>query len=281
MEKKESDEFGSVESTHRLWIYFSNQVQILERARIRALQENAEIWSVITPLLYAIKDSCDSLSLLAQKGKTRDSFVLARTVYESIVNASFIFAKGFEAVERAKQHALQKSYRDTNRELEINSNKLGLEWSGTVDLSKNPDLQSALARYTSKKGREITAWTPETVKEQIEVIDSKYGAKVSTGLQFALMAIYRHASDIGHGTLFGALFSLGLTSPAGPPKSPIELEKHQRENISMLLMMLGLALESLIEILAGELTMPEITIEAHKETQKLKEETWVKANNAT
>lgn len=281
MNKGESEEFGSVESTHRLWIFFSNQVQIFEKARLSAMQEKSEIWSVIIPLLYAIKDSCDSLSLLAQRGKTRDSFVLARTIYESIVNASFILAKGSEAVERAKQHALQKSYRDTNRELKINDKKLNLKWGGTIDLSENAELQAALARFTSKKGREITSWTPETVKEQIEVIDKKYGTGVSTGLQFALMAVYRHASDIGHGTFFGALFSLGLTSPSGAPKSPEELAKHQRQNLSMLLMMIGLSLESLISILAAELALPEIVAEAHKETQSLKKESWTKDDRAT
>jgi hypothetical protein len=123
-----------------------------------------------------------------------------------------------------------------------------LKWNGEVKSDSNPELQAALAEFTSKKGREITSWTPETVQEQIETIDARYGKRISTNLQFALMSIYRHESDIAHGTFFGALFALGLTSPSGPPKSPEELQIHQRQNLSMLLMMLGLATSALIMV---------------------------------
>lgn len=277
MSDKKTDEFGSIEATHRLWLFFNQHIKLLEQARNVVMQQTSELWSVVMPLLYAVIDTSLSISSLAQTGKVRDCFVLSRTDFETIVNICFILAKGDEAAKRAKQHATQKAYRDLNRHLDINGQNLTLKWGGEVKLEENPELQVALAEFTSKKGREITSWTPETVQEQIEIVDSRYGKHVSMNLQFALISIYRHASEIAHGTFFGALFSLGLTSPSGSPKSPVELQDHQRQNLSMLLMMLGLSESALIKVLAEEI--PSLTnqaTESKKSVKELQNESWFK-----
>lgn len=275
MDQKKTGEFGSTETTHRLWLFYAKQVQLLEQARATIMQESAERWVVLVPLLYAAVDTSGSVLSLAQTGKVRDCYVLARTAFETIVNICFICAKGDEAVKRAKNHALQKAYRDLNRELDINGQKLSLKWSGELKLDSNPELQAALAEFTSKKGREVTSWTPETVQEQIKAIDSHYGKSISTNLQFALMAIYRHASDIAHGTFFGALFALGLTSPSGLPETPEKLQNHQRQNLSMLLMMLGAATSALIMVLAEEVSsLANLVAESEKAVSELKDESW-------
>ena len=276
MNQTKQGEFGSTEATHRLWLFFNKQIQLLEQARNAVMQETAERWSVLTPLLYAVVDTGGSISSLAQMGKVRDCFVLSRTAFETIVNICFICAKGDEAVRRARNHAMQKAYRDLSRELDISGQKLILKWKGEVELDRHPELRTALSEFTSKKGREITSWTPETVQGQIEVIDARYGKRVSTNLQFALMSIYRHASEIAHGTFFGALFALGLTTPSGPPKSPEELQNQQRQNLSMLLMMLGLAISALIIVLGEELPLllSQVT-DSEKSVVELKNESWV------
>ena len=270
-------EFGSIEATHRLWQFYAKQTQLLEKARMSVLQEHTERWSVLKPLLYAVVDTSGSILSLAQTGKVRDCFVLARTAFETIVNICFICAKGDKTVQRAKNHALQKAYRDLSRELDISGYKLSVKWNGEINPADNSELQAALAEFTSKKGREITSWTPETVQQQVEVIDSIYGKHVSTRLQFALMSIYRHASEIAHGTFFGALFALGLTSPSGAPKTPEELQNQQRQNLSMLLMMLGLSASTLIIVLAKEkASLTDLVTEAEKEVSELQKESWVK-----
>jgi hypothetical protein len=276
MSQAKKDEFGSIESTHRLWLFFTRQIQLLEQARVSILQENAERWLVLAPLLYAVVDTSGSVLSLAQMGKVRDCFVLARTEFETIVTICFICAKGDGAVRRAKNHALQKAYRDLDRELDIRGQKLLLKWKGEVKLDGNPELQAALAEFTSKKGREITSWTPETVQEQVETIDARYGKRISANLQFALMSIYRHASEIAHGTFFGALFALGLTSPSSPPKSPQELQNHQRQNLCMVLMMLGLATSALIMVLAEEISsFTNLVTESEKAVVELQNESWL------
>lgn len=276
MSQEKTGEFGSIEATHRLWMFFNKQIQLLEQARISVMQESTERWSVLGPLLYAAVDTSGSVLSLAQTSKVRDCYVLARTAFETIINICFICAKGDEAARRAKNHALQKAYRDLSRELDINGKKLTVKWNGEVKRDSNPELQAALDEFTSKKGREITSWTPETIQKQIEIIDTRYGKRISTNLQFALISIYRHASEIAHGTFFGALFALGLTSPSGPPKSPEELQNHQRQNLSMLLMMLGLTTSALIMVLAEEMpSLANLVAESKKAVEELQNESWL------
>ena len=86
--------------------------------------------------------------------------------------------------------------------------KLQVEWQGKVDLSKNPDLENALRKFTNKKGREKRKWTTENIEKGIEIIEKKYGSEVSGNFVFGFTSIYRHASEIIHGTFLGPYFQL-------------------------------------------------------------------------
>ena len=163
---KNMSEFGSVEATHRLRLFFDKQAHLVEQSRSRLMPENEQVWVTIIPLLYSIKDSCDSISFLAERGKTRDCFVLARTVFETIVNVCFISAKGDEGAERAKRHAVQKSYRDLQRELNINGQKLTVAWSGQVDPAADPELQAAAPILQAGKAARLRAGRPRVLKSK-------------------------------------------------------------------------------------------------------------------
>jgi hypothetical protein len=271
--------FGSYEVAQHHWFVLDKHAELLLLAYKILLIKKSDYYDVLAPLLYSIKDSCDSVSFLAQKGKTRDCFVLARTIFETAVNFCFICAKGKDVAERARRHALQKSFRDLFREVDIGNHKLRIEWQGEVDLSTNPELQDALKEFTNKKGREITSWTPETVKEQIDAIDSKFGNRVSGNLQFGLLNIYRHASEIAHGTLFGALFSIGLMSPTGRPKNPQELAIYQGSNISMILLMLIAAINSVLIVLANDLPIKELVDKSEALIDEIRKDGWVRAED--
>lgn len=174
---------------------------------------------------------------------------------------------------------MQKAYRDLHREVEVNQHKLIVQWSGQVDLSSNPELQAAIDEFTTSKGREKRSWTPESVKQRIEALEARYGTKVPAHLQIALLSIYRHASEIAHGTLSGALFALGFTLPSGPPTSPETLANHQRGNITMLLMVLGFSISSLLRVVANELPIEpieDLVTESDTALRELKKEGWAK-----
>lgn len=120
MSDQRQDEFGSVDATYRMWLFFDKHVQLLTQLQSVLEAESCHRWGVLVPLSYSIQDSCKTISLLAPQGKMRDCFVIARMVFETIVNFCFICGEGDEAAARAKAHAMQKTHRDLQREVEIN-----------------------------------------------------------------------------------------------------------------------------------------------------------------
>jgi hypothetical protein len=162
-----------------------------------------------------------------------------------------------------------------NREVQIGDLKLALQWSGEVDLHRDAELKSAIAEFTRRKGGEITHWTPETVEQKIVAIGARYGAEVSGDLLFAYFSIYRHASEIAHGSFFGALFSCGATEPRGAPLSKEDWQHDQRERMSLLLTMLGAATAALLSVLAHELpSLTGLVAKSRQAGAELRKEAW-------
>ena len=72
-----------------------------------------------------------------------------------------------------------------------------------------------------------------------------------TALHWARFAIYRHSSEILHGSLFGALFFFGLTTPTGGPRSLNELHEAIGQQHMLILMATVLALSAVVEVFHG------------------------------
>jgi hypothetical protein len=271
LNENNQDDFGSYEAVKRGLIIFNQQVELSRQAYAILLRQKIDYYDVLAPLLYSINDSCDSIMFLANKGKVRDCYILSRTIFETVVNFCFICTMGRETAEKAKRYVLQKSYRDLHRETETGKLKFLVKWQGEVNSSLVPGLDDAIKEFTSKKGREINEWTPENIQQKINVVEDKFGEKISGNLLFGLVAIYRHASEITHGSLFGALFSVGLTSPSERPKNPQNLAIIMGENIEMLLLMLFGALDSVLLVMATYLPLQEQIDNSKELFRKIKE----------
>lgn len=83
------------------------------------------------------------------------------------------------------------------------------------------------------------------------------------GLSYGLL-LYRHASEIAHGTLYGPLFAWGAMDLSGPPKSIAVIQSFRVDQSRLILMLVGFSLESLIRISAGELGLPHIADSARE-----------------
>jgi hypothetical protein len=275
--------FGSKNVNENLRDYLKKQESILALVVFEMLSDkikpSGKQWKIVFPLLHSLLDSCDSLLLLSESRdpklpKVRSSFVVSRTILEIIINILFILAKKDVAADRAHNHWLQKTFRDLERELKIGEQVLKLKWDGEVDLEIYPEIKKALEEFTSNRGKEVNQWTPESLVERLEVIQEKFGSKISNPLQFGVFGIYRHASEISHGTFFSALWILGTSEPGRGPKNAAGMEENMRGHLSFVLFLTFLSITSLFYGLGKELPKEDL-IEVSKKLEKsLLEEKW-------
>jgi hypothetical protein len=255
--------------------FLADHLELLSEARQKALGLEGTTWRVAAALLHGVVETGNSLALLVQGTRVRDSYVLARALFDTTLTTAFVLAGGEAVAERAERHARQKSYRDLARESHVAGQTLRLVWAGSADVSQQPELQGALAEYTGRKGQELRDWTPENATEQIEAVASQYGLQVATGLHAALFNVYRHASEAAHGTLFGVLHVLGVTLPGGGPRNEVEYDRHRCEHLAALCLIMGCALSSLLAILAVELHMPGLGQRAQQLWDPVQRQPWV------
>lgn len=259
-----------------LSLFFQHQVRRLDSVARKLLKEKFgrtefnELWRTVFSFIYSIEDSCGSLAVLAQGLKARDCYVISRMLLELILNTGFVLAKGVSAAKRAEQHLLQKSYRDLEREVIVGKRTIGIKWQGKDKVPVTPELKAALDEFTSSKGKEVRDWTDENIVRRLEVIDDKFGHDASTLLQLAYMAIYRNASEIAHGTLFGVQFAFGLTQPGRRP----ETDSHRKqfaEQTSMLLFAMSNCILALLLMVAHYTDIKQLIKEAWQERQEVAE----------
>jgi len=199
-------------------------------------------------MLQAVGSSSHTLAVLSKAPglHTRDCYSIVRSIVEGAVNICYIIAEGPNAAEQALRHARQKCFRELDRQSRIGEALIQLAWTPKPDAKFIEGLKGDLAEFTSRRGRE-KSWTDLSIDDRIEIAGTKLGGNILTYLHFARFGIYRHASEILHGTLFGAMFFLGMTSPSGPPQSPHELAKTIGE-VHMLVLFAGIqALSAIVE----------------------------------
>jgi len=206
-----------------------------------------ELGSVLAPMLQAAGSSSGTLISLSKAPglHTRDCYTIARSIVEVSINACFIIAEGPAAAERAMRHARQKSYRDLKRESVVGDNIIWLFHTGASDPENIEGLREAIDEFTSAAGRE-KGWTDLSVDARMARVGSRFGESVITPLHWARFAVYRHSSEILHGTLFGALYFFGHTTPKRP-SSVEEFTESLGQQHMMILLACILALSAVVK----------------------------------
>lgn len=90
-----------------------------------------------------------------------------------------------------------------------------------------------LQHFTRNNEREITEWTPENAQGRVEQVYVSFGGQAAKGLALGF-GLYRHASEIAHGTLFGTLFSWGAMQMK-PLDSPDSISEFRTKKLRLLL----------------------------------------------
>ena len=219
-----------------------------------------EVVSVIMPMLHMVGMSTQSVLLLASDAKlpVRDAYPIARAVVEGSVNILFIMAEGRAAAEKAKRHAASISYRNLFRSANIAGVQVEVAYEGSATLQDYPDVVALMAEFTTKSGRE-KPWSDKTIKQKIEMVTEKFTHQRALLLMGAWFGVYKLASEVVHGSYFGAVFFWGADRPRRKPVDSTEdLVEILREHQFAILSSVAFALFDLLSIIAYYIEEPFI-----------------------
>lgn len=170
-------------------------------------------WSRVAHVgLCVVEDSYSFVEAVAA-GRIRAAHMLARATFEGSLNTMRIAIGGEEVADRASRHAYQKFFRSLDRSTELNGTEVNLKWTPPAGLQPTQKLLDAIEEFTHKSGTEKTGWIDENVQDKMSIVATANGGRSDILLQMAMTGCYRHASEVIHGTLCGALHSFGESGP--------------------------------------------------------------------
>ena len=254
---KRPPDFGTGESTRQVFRFYTNQLAVL-----RDLTESSQVneasgrISSLYPLLFSIRSTALSISILARHGCLNECFMLTRAFLERLVNYIYLLICEEDEYQRYLTHTKQKGFRALNRAIQAGDMRAELKWSGSVDLSKELELKEAIDLFTSKTGREINRWTSATLSERLASIAERGQLNIGP-LLIGLLAIYGDSSEALHGTLYGCIFHMGVFTGKFPSTKD-ELGKTYNQQFSMLFLILGICIDSLVEAVHRILPVHEL-----------------------
>ena len=187
----------------------------------------------------------------------RDCLGIARSIVETAINAAYIVAGGPETARLAQRHALQKSFRDLSRSGEFGPIAVRVSRSEPLpDPQTIPGLREALDEFSDSKGREVREWTTDNIDKRLKIIEAKFeGVALNFAVPVAL--VYRHSSEILHGTYFGVVHF--WTASGRRPSSRADAEwtffaSHLVAAISAALF----AIRGVIEVIERQYAIPQL-----------------------
>jgi hypothetical protein len=200
------------------------------------------------PVLQAIGSSSNTLLSLSETPglQTRDCYSIVRSIVEACINICYTIAEGPDAADQALRYARQKAFRDLERQSRVGESAIHLVYSAIPDPGTIEGLEDDLEEFTSRTGRE-KGWTDLSVDDRIAIAGERLGGSVLNSLHFARFSIYRHSSEILHGTLFSALYFWGTTSPSGPHSSLQEWAENVGQQHMMILFAAIVAISAVVE----------------------------------
>src|SRR5687768_16071471 len=85
---------------------------LLARSSARLISHNTDEYYISILLFDAVRQSAEAFETLLRHEHYRDAFIVARTIFETTLNAAFISVPESNADENALAHARQKMHRN-------------------------------------------------------------------------------------------------------------------------------------------------------------------------
>ena len=230
-----------------------------------------KVFDVVLTMIYVTGISAHSVLKLTEGTglQARDGYPIARSIIETVINIGFIMAEGDLAAEAADRHAKQKAFRDLKRTSSIAGYTVTVGWTGKLVADDENRLAALAAEFTTKAGRERRDWIDKSVEDRLGTIARHFGHRVMTMIHPALLMIYRHASEILHGTYFGALFFWGITTPGQRPTTANELREIMGDHQFAVLCGVIFSNAALLECAAQYFRLSELSTAADKLIREL------------
>lgn len=247
----DANQFGSDAVTAQLFGFYEDQLAVLgEIEQVCGSNEDLERISTLHPLLFALCDTAHAVLTLSLHQYLNETFMLARAFLECLINYCYLLVCDQSEYDRFIAHTRQKGFRALRRTVEGSGLRAELSFTGKVDASEIPGMQEALDLFTGKRGGEITRWTDVSLPERVGELAKRGGSGKPGPLMLALLAIYQDASEALHGTLYGSVFHCGVFQPGSVPASPESLKQTINQEFSMILLLLGIAIDTLVAVVS-------------------------------
>jgi Family of unknown function (DUF5677) len=212
MNEPEQPNVGSPNSIANNISLLEKLVVLLDRL-VFILPRQGMLGIAVTIYINAVRESARSLILLIENDKFRDAYVVGRTIFFAALNACFSCSEGTSSAERAWRYAEQKLLRDQKRKVKIADLEMIIDAYVPSEIEEDAQMKEAIQEFSGRKGQERRSWTDETVDLQIVAIRAKYGPAIGKMFLLTRALVYRPASEIAHGTLYGSVWADGITVP--------------------------------------------------------------------
>lgn len=245
---QDKPEFGSRDATAIFIQYYRKQLILLEKLyqhQFTNLQHLSDTrLGILYFLLFGIQRTGVCIDLLAQGFNVNECYILARSFLERAITYVYVLYCDEDEYQNYLSYTKQKAFRNLDRKFKAGKMEVRLSRTGSIDLSKEPELEKAIDRFTSKTGKAKTRWTNKNLSDMLEIIEAK--GQVDVGIfMFADLWIYDDASKALHGTTYGALFHMGVYS-GNTQLTEEDIKKSFNELLSATLQILGMCIHTLM-----------------------------------
>ena len=286
MTKKKYDDppksvpFGGKEHLEWGQVALFEQTNLLQKVHDKIIDPKNHKAMIMAISLISIHETTRSILILARTS-VRDSYALSRIILDAVLNLAY-YSIDDKMIDKANKHSHQKSFRDLFRTID-QENLSSISTLPDIEDFKLPqNLQKALDQFTSRKGNEIKNWYGEprdSVFKKIEKIEAEFGEGMGKILNLCVFSIYRHASEIIHGTLFGTWYGIGFNQTRNEiPKNDKELIEYRIRMNSYLMSTLNLLMVASLEIINKDFPIEKLLKESKSISSQLTKMT-TNANN--
>lgn len=179
------------------------------RGALAATQATDQSAAVIHAFMLCLFEDVQSYIEAVKNKRLRTAMMIARPIFEGSINAMRVALGDEDTARRAVSHWEQKAFRDLDRTSEIGAFSLNFRSSAIGNIDVPDSTLDAVKEFSRKNGKEVMEWAEEDLVSRIDMIMRKVPTSNALCIQMAFTGIYRHSSDVLHGTFAGAMHTLG------------------------------------------------------------------------